>query len=236
MLFVLFFGFVVVAVVVFLQISVFGGVSVTCCAGSRNQDQPSGGGRGIGPMSSSFKRSQRKFIIFDRPDSRTRAMFGTISPVHFEEDLPLPSAAVKEKQPGESSTSKGHKVDEIHEDTEEIDALLYSDSEEEEEVSSGYHPATVSDVVSSSGSPVKKRRLNDDGASLQDTASSSCSHDSTGVDVNHIGKEDSMNISISIHETLGILRRIIPDGAEGKNPTRIIDEAISYLTFLKGCI
>ncbi|KMZ71962.1 hypothetical protein ZOSMA_171G00420 [Zostera marina] len=210
-------------------------------------------------MSSSLKHSQRRFIIFDRQGSRTRPMFGSFSPVHlrqpssvcnFEADPPLPSAVVKEKQTDESSASKEQKGDEIHEDTEEIDALLYSDSEEEEEeASSGYHPPIVSDVISSSGSPVKKRRLNDDGGvSLQDTASSSNSHDGsrgTGVDLSHIGKlskdekkspDMNISISISIHETLGILRRIIPDGAEGKNPTRIIDEAISYLMFLKGCI
>ncbi|KAG1334621.1 putative Transcription factor bHLH143 [Cocos nucifera] len=79
----------------------------------------------------------------------------------------------------ETDVSDGHGGEEMHEDTEEIDALLYSDSDEEEEEakSTGHSPvkmaAESAEEVASSTVPAKRRRVDLElDASLVDTASS----------------------------------------------------------------
>ena len=90
----------------------------------------------------------------------------------------------------------GHEVEEVHEDSEEIDALLYSDSDdddsrEEEDASTGHSPfgpmTGSSSVVASYIFPVKRKRLDEDepDALLLDTATSGGHHgDNSDLDFN----------------------------------------------------
>ncbi|GMH17387.1 hypothetical protein Nepgr_019228 [Nepenthes gracilis] len=147
----------------------------------------------------------------------------------------------------------------LHEDTEEINALLYSDDDEadcyldDEETSTGRSPTTMTachkqdcfeeaamDEVSSSASPTKRRKLsNGDCYRLvksfehEEDAESSCAE----------GKPMKFAVmgSLSgnkrpkeerIRETVNILRSIIPAG-EGKDAIMVLDEAIDYLRTLK---
>ncbi|RRT82545.1 hypothetical protein B296_00012972 [Ensete ventricosum] len=151
----------------------------------------------------------------------------------------------------------GHEVEEMHEDSEEIDALLYSDSDdddsrEEEDASTGHSPigptTGSSSEVASSIFPVKRKRLDEDEPDdlLMDTATSGGHHgDNCGLDFKNKHRIEGGNLSCvredqdrkrlkreRILETVSALRRIIP-GGEGKDAATIIDEAICYVKSLK---
>lgn len=139
------------------------------------------------------RECQRRFIIFDQAGNTTRFMFSSLTPVlrpslaskgkqpnycNLLEKLPVNNDLI-ENQSFETRISRGCEVNEMSENMEEIDALLYSDSEDEEEASTGYYSPVVSseaeEEVASSGVPTKKRRLNnefDEAGSLLDSASS----------------------------------------------------------------
>lgn len=158
--------------------------------------------------------SQKKFLVFDQSGDQTTLIFssGVGIPVHrFKPWLPSPTVAydlnreihgTKENQNchlGPIATDELMKDDgtdmqgDMHEDTEELNALLYSDddseyTEDEEVTSTGHSPSTMTthdkhkwfdgsteEVASSDGS-YRKRKLFDgaysDVPSLMDTASS----------------------------------------------------------------
>ncbi|WOL11549.1 transcription factor bHLH144-like [Canna indica] len=130
----------------------------------------------------------------------------------------------------------------MHEDTEEINALLYSDSDDkycEEEASTGHSPiepmvGTSTEVAASSVLPAAKRKRIDvdehePNASLLDTASSAGSLSyyhaidsktkSTDGKSSYVRGEDQDRKRIKrerILETIGVLRRIIDPRWEGK--------------------
>ncbi|XP_058096989.1 transcription factor bHLH143-like [Magnolia sinica] len=137
----------------------------------------------------------------------------------------------------------------MHEDTEELDALLCSDDDDEEETSTGHSPFEMAGYerkgktngnaeVASSVTPTKRRRLDEENdPSLMDTASSGKAW---------VGKDDAESSCVKgtvpssankrlrkmrIHETVAILRSIIP-GGKGKDAATILDEAIQYLKSL----
>ncbi|WOL18513.1 transcription factor bHLH143 [Canna indica] len=160
----------------------------------------------------------------------------------------------------ETNVSNRNGTEEMHEDTEEINALLYSDSDdyhEDEEASTGHSPAGASEgtsKVASSMLPAKRRRVdvNDEfDAVLIDTASSKALYcpdaptkqrnkeDSDDTksscikEVDHNRSEQDRQLKRArIRETVSILRRIIP-GAHGKDAVTVLDEAINYLKSLK---
>lgn len=147
---------------------------------------------------------------------------------------------------------------EMREDTEELDALLYSDgdsdfSEEDEETSTGHSPSTMTDnctqdLVEETGEevdnfagPNKRQKLLDGfyGATLQkETRSSLKTNEFSGLE----GEAESTcrnSNSLTgtkrkerIQETLSIMQSIFPS-LNGKGVTDAIDEAIHCLRSLK---
>ncbi|XAR48516.1 hypothetical protein NMG60_11031365 [Bertholletia excelsa] len=160
----------------------------------------------------------------------------------------------------ECDDNQGDDVDsKMHEDTEELNALLYSDdedyySEDDDEVSTGHSPSTMTandkqelfdacEEVASSGGPTKRLKLLDGGygnPALADTACSVKTHrcfneegdagSTSSGDKNLLGNKRSR--THNIRETLSMLKNIIP-GGKGKDGMVIIDEAINYLMSLK---
>eukprot|EP00262_Sarcandra_glabra_P018349 TRINITY_DN653_c0_g1_i1.p1 TRINITY_DN653_c0_g1~~TRINITY_DN653_c0_g1_i1.p1 ORF type:complete len:339 (-),score=47.23 TRINITY_DN653_c0_g1_i1:731-1747(-) len=148
--------------------------------------------------------------------------------------------------PNSNYDDSGKKGTEMHEDTEEIDALLYSDSDEE--TSTGHSPSEIGferkeqgsemhEEVASSTTPNKRRRLDGEGdKSLIDTASSAKAHsklysydDSSSA--NEASLENKRMRKERIKETVRILRSVIP-GGKRKDAVTVIDEAIRYLRTL----
>ncbi|KAF7829990.1 transcription factor bHLH143-like [Senna tora] len=151
---------------------------------------------------------------------------------------------------------------EMHEDTEEINALLYSDSdgystEDDEVTSTGHSPSTMTshdnqdifwgsnEEVASSAGKTKKRKLSDDGAydgiQLVDSASSLNPNGSFANGDDAESRCSSCNIQGSgnkkmrkerIRDVLNILQTIIPGGKE-RDPIGLLDEAIRCLKSLK---
>lgn len=125
-----------------------------------------------------FTNSQKRFLVFDHSGDQTNLILSS-SDTLFLSPGPL-SPRPDQQGSKETNVSDGHIDEEMHEDTEEIDALLYSDSDyeqEEEEASTGHSPvgmaAGSAEEVASSTVPAKRRRVDVElDASLVDTASS----------------------------------------------------------------
>ncbi|KAL5982358.1 hypothetical protein ACLOJK_016429 [Asimina triloba] len=137
----------------------------------------------------------------------------------------------------------------MHEDTEELDALLCSDDEDDEEMSTGHSPSEVAGCSSegeydskaqaaSSTPPTKRKRIDDEiDPLLMDTATSGKTRGrGDGAEFSNV--KGSIPSSISkrlrakkIRETVSLLRSIIP-GGKGKDAATVLDEAIQYLKSL----
>nr|CAD1838113.1 unnamed protein product [Ananas comosus var. bracteatus] len=132
--------------------------------------------------------SQRKFTAFDQSRNQTSLIHTSVAAPLITSQGAANPLYMDLQGSNETNVTDGNGVEEMHEDTEEIDALLYSDSEdyvdeeeakEEEEASTGHFPVIISkersieEVASSKTLPTKKRRLDSElDASLVDTASS----------------------------------------------------------------
>ncbi|KAL5992627.1 hypothetical protein ACLOJK_013546 [Asimina triloba] len=148
----------------------------------------------------------------------------------------------------------GGQGSEMHEDTEEINALLYSD-EEDEETSTGHSPSEMTgyekeeakysaEVASCALTPSKRRRLEREcDPCLLDTASSGrARHHEDDAELSCVKRSIQGGKQVRppskrvrrerIREAVGILRSIIP-GGKGKDATVVLDEAISYLKSLR---
>ncbi|CAL9208996.1 transcription factor bHLH143-like isoform X1 [Musa acuminata AAA Group] len=200
-----------------------------------------------------FDGSKKRCLVFDQI-GYGRSFFCSSS------DIPFP--CFNSMNPGfslqgstETNVSSRNEGVEMHEDTEEINALLYSDSDDEE-ASTGHSPVGAlemgSSEVASSMLPVKRRRVDVEfDASLVDTASSQVFHcpnepmryrnkdedDDTESSFvkggDHDQNADDRQLKRArIQETVGILRTIIP-GGRGKDAASVLDEAIHYLKSLK---
>ncbi|KAL7002984.1 hypothetical protein U1Q18_004144 [Sarracenia purpurea var. burkii] len=215
----------------------------------------------------SFGSPQKRFVIFDRSGSHTRLFFSALhSPAQNPNIAPTKSLdacedlhdevkaakieqnfpdSVEEKSVENPINGEGS---EMHEDTEEINALLYSDygddddSEDDDEVTStDRSPCAVkgsykkrehmeektADVGNSESS--KRQRLIDGGykkSPLMDAVSSA------ELDLDHILSTEKSRKD-KIRETLKILETLIPGEKSEKNPLMVIEEAISYLKYLK---
>lgn len=216
-------------------------------------------------------RRQKKFLVVDQSADRTTLIFssGVGDPVHclasWKRNNPNggPSMEIAGSDRAAENLSKPFVTgdtgpeSEMHEDTEELDALLYSDDgystgdEEDDEVTStGHSPSTMTcfdrredadEVASSAGTAAKKSKpwsLADTASSakrkrsveleLEDDAESSCV-DERGS--RELGNNKRVRKE-EIHETVSVLQKLIPDG-EGKDAVVVLDEAIQYLKSLK---
>lgn len=232
--------------------------------------------------------TQRRFIIFDQSRNQTRLFLSPIRPpaqniivvpTKFLDACDMGSKGQPDKmvqnfptKPTIQEKSDEIKIigegSEMHEDTEEINALLYSDddgddgddSEEDEVTSTDRSPFTIkgesykkrehmeeTTAEDASSDGVRKRRKLIDGgykkSSLMDTVSSakpeyeddvdssSAKGRTQGEDLDSIigTKQSSKD---KIRETVKFLECLIPS-VKSKDPLSVIEEAISYLKYLK---
>ncbi|KAK9266166.1 hypothetical protein L1049_000013 [Liquidambar formosana] len=159
---------------------------------------------------------QKRFLIFDQSQNETRLIFSSVYPsaqhptflptkpvcandLHQEEHAAEVDQVYLTKPILHDESDENHingEGSEMHEDTEEINALLYSDAdddddyygEDDEEISTGHSPIAIkgsyeeqdlveviTEEVASSDGPTKRQKLLDGGynkSSLLDTASS----------------------------------------------------------------
>lgn len=162
---------------------------------------------GLGDSNTNPGSAQKRFVVFDQSGDQTTLIFSSGSgPLNYLPSWsPNPFVWNKEfgmkgettRAPGQYSDDESRKEDvasEMHEDTEELDALLYSDddddnhnAEDDEVTSTGHSPSTMTgcdkqesfeecgEEVASSSWPIKRQKLfNGDYKvpSLMDTASS----------------------------------------------------------------
>lgn len=169
--------------------------------------------RDLGASGTGSGCAPKRFLVFDQSGDKTNLIFssGIGTPVNcLPSWLPKPSNAfnLNKEEAGtkrDASISGPFSLDEfneqdneddvrseMHEDTEELDALLYSDdenaySEDDEVTSTGYSPSTMAaydklelskesgEEVASSARPAKRQKFSDGGydmPSLMDAASS----------------------------------------------------------------
>ncbi|KAL5714320.1 hypothetical protein ACHQM5_016300 [Ranunculus cassubicifolius] len=213
---------------------------------------------------------QKRFIVFDQSGNGTKLSYSSLlasqapkqslengvlvnrcgSPQKGPEvirDLVARHHPVLDDELNEHQSSR--EESEMHEDTEEIDALLYSDDSDcdDDETSTAHSPSEEdTEEVSSRFDSTKRKRLRDEvdeQSLLRDTASSSdLSEFEDGADSSYVnGRVQATPYALegnkrakreTIRDSVKILQNIIPDG-KGKNTALTLDDAIKYLRFLK---
>lgn len=233
-------------------------------------------GNGVKATQNAISESrQKRFVIFDQSGNQTILYFGPLcstgqnpivtpknsvgacdlgdegTTVNMEQNFPI-KVAMQEKTDKDGATGGRS---EMHEDTDEINALLYSDdydvgdSEEEDEVTSTdrspfvikgcykkrEHEEEITAELTNPGSPVKRQRMIDGGYTK---SFAKLGAESSGAKGRNQGREldstlgNKQSRKDEIRETLKILESLIPV-VKSKDPLVVIDEAISYLKYLK---
>lgn len=216
---------------------------------------------------------RKKFFIFDRSGAETRMILSSLSP-------PITNQTATASKLGNFNflrseqacpevndlfeSNEDHIIGEgsdYHEDTEEINALLYSDNDDvsnnqrdggdEDEVSTGRSPLTLEndsdDEVNSLICPPKRQKSLAFGSSNKLSSMATepkemlppgLYEDESVVDVNTCSEESCPAVGTKrsrrdkIRNKLRMLENLIP-GSKGKDPLLIIEEAIDYLKSLK---
>ncbi|XP_074312825.1 transcription factor bHLH143-like [Silene latifolia] len=234
---------------------------------------------------------ERKFLIFDQSGNETRLMFSSLCPglqsmpaMHttcpFFPEMSFSKQFDANKLLPERQTRKAEQLcsmkpviyeefgeneildEECREDTEEINALLYSDDddashddddyddEDDDEVSSGHSPliedgacnkqekqqeSDFEDDVAISSISLKKRKTLDGEREQQNLAPAKI-HSGDFISDLCEGTGPSIESKrprkTKIYETLKVLESILPE-LKNKDPVTILDEAICYLKCLK---
>ncbi|CAH9081806.1 unnamed protein product [Cuscuta epithymum] len=205
---------------------------------------------------------QKRILIFDQSGDQTRLFIG---PSFYQSELLLSKKTfggyetyndhtkpIVEAQPNISFPQSSCKESETHEDSEDINALLYSDDsygndDDDDVTSTGHSPfmeiAYEEEMASSDDGPLSKRqRLYDDSGdkkSFTDTVKSG----NSPLTCSNQGKEGSSCVKgspnesdrekrLKIRKKLKMLRGLIM-GVNSDDPLVVIDEAISYLNLLR---
>ncbi|KAK9080835.1 hypothetical protein SSX86_000593 [Deinandra increscens subsp. villosa] len=201
---------------------------------------------------------QKKFLVFDQSGDQKTLMYSLgVRPSLTRHQFPsfnspkpqFGSHTVCVEKPTTQNDGIGSES-EMREDTEELNALLYSDDDTDydDEKSTGQSPSSMvgcreqkrklesgeEEEVASSGGPLKRRKN-----ALADTASSGKS----GINCSGNGmfEEEYDGFTYSnkqlriekMKETINLLQNLIPGDSNGKNAIMVIDEAIHYLRNLK---
>lgn len=226
-----------------------------------------------------LKSSQKRLLVFDQSGNQTRLLRCAL-PLQY----PSTVAGQASKLPDLHDLEKGFRKDdvipdkfllgecfdenhlngeesEMHEDTEEINALLYSDEDDDgdcesddEIMSTGHSPFPIGEMcnkieleeINSDDGPRKRQRLLDGGyckSSLVDTVSFTdnkrpVKDENLPESNNSIKQEMGSDLSNEqskkdkIRTALKILENVVP-GAKGKEALLLLDEAIDYLKLLK---
>lgn len=222
---------------------------------------------------------QQRYLIFHQSGHKTNLVLNSLiaSPaqnLNLENSSPTERCGSQQKESqakrdeialrclwktdGFSENHETSEESEMHEDTEEIDALLYTDSEysdadADEETSTAHSPCDQNqeeceesaDEVTSHVRSKRKRPVGeeDEGSFLRDTASSlglsEYKDDAESVFMDGRGEENWCSSAANrrlkkgkIWDAMSTLQSIIP-GEKGKDTTLILDDAIKYLRFLQ---
>ncbi|KAK9690599.1 hypothetical protein RND81_09G139900 [Saponaria officinalis] len=224
---------------------------------------------------------ERKFLVFDQSGNETRLMFSSVTPTlcpmwnpqvvsakQFDTSKLLGGQAGKDEHVCTKTSviceesGENESLDEeleMREDTEEINALLYSDDDDED----NEYEDEDDDVVSSGRSPLERESDIDDEVAISSVSSKrrktlEGGHEKVAL-INTTISEERNSASEKIHSTdfvsavdegtipnlgskrprkdkidvtLKVLESLLP-GLNNKNPVVILDEAIRYLKCLK---
>ncbi|VFQ62256.1 unnamed protein product [Cuscuta campestris] len=179
--------------------------------------------------------AQRKFLVFDQSGNQTRLVYRSSASASW---LLKPSTTPIDPTPflSDECVQENNEGMEMHqEDSEELDALLYSDDSDsdpdssgDEVISSGHSPSAHGNEPREEG-PTKRQKLLEGRyapigrSGLEDDAESSCGN------TNNRRKRSRKE---KIRKTLCVLQNIVP-GGKGKGTIEVIDETIRYLKGLK---
>ncbi|RAL40621.1 hypothetical protein DM860_006691 [Cuscuta australis] len=181
--------------------------------------------------------ARRRFLVFDQSGNQTRLVYSSSANASW---LLKPSTAPIDPTPflGDECVQENNEGMEMHqEDSEELDALLYSDDSDsdsdsdssgDEVISSGHSPSKHGNKPGEEG-PTKRQKLLEGHyapfgrSELEDDAESSCGN------TNNCRKRSKKE---KIRKTLWVLQNIVP-GGKGKGAMGVIDETIRYLKSLK---
>nr|QDF82455.1 transcription factor bHLH143-like isoform X3 [Cymbidium goeringii] len=188
----------------------------------------------------------KRFLVFDHSGDQISVKFSSVANPFQSLNPTLPSSTARYAYASNSHGS--NKQAEMHEDTEEIDALLYSDSEfsfESEEASTGHSPLNMNEEVTIHPIPAKRRKLNVNHSavdeSLNETVSSARASNfpktpsDDNADISYFDSGSNLDESDkeeSIETIVKVLRSIIP-GGDAMDAAAVLDEAILYLKSLK---
>ncbi|CAH8363317.1 unnamed protein product [Eruca vesicaria subsp. sativa] len=214
-----------------------------------------------------LESSQKGLMIFDQSGNQTRLLRCPF-PLRFPSLAAAEPVKLSEFQHGlDKGFSEDHvtlkefdencvngKESEMHEDTEEINALLYSDddyeeddddceSDDDEVMSTGHSPYQVCNkrALEEIDSPCKRQKLLVDKVdNISGSSSSSSLVSSTKLPESNISTKEDTGSGLSneqsrkdkIRTALKILESIVP-GAKGNEALSLLDEAIDYLKLLK---
>ncbi|KAL3620971.1 hypothetical protein CASFOL_035883 [Castilleja foliolosa] len=199
------------------------------------------------PIDASSAPQEKKFLIFDRSGNHTRLFFRPSFSLQNQViassdklnvasrmDEQFLSNPLTEEKWDENDLNDGES--EMLEDSEEIDALLYSDSDDDDEYDDEENDEVTSTMhapfVIEEGSP-KRQRLLDGGYNKSSLVSFECPSDRAGS-CNYNGIDSSeIDKKVKIRETLKILESIIPGSRSNKDPVSVIEKAIGYLESMR---
>ncbi|KAI0495292.1 hypothetical protein KFK09_025442 [Dendrobium nobile] len=202
------------------------------------------------PASSSSRLNastpSKRFVVYDHSGDQRSLIFSSVNDPFQTLNPTLPSSNASYAFASNSHSNNKH--EEMHEDTEEIDALLYSDSEfsfDSEEASTGHSPLNMKEEEVMVSIPPKRRKLDLNHSSIDesliDTASSAIASNFQEIpsyddaDMNYVdcgSNLDDESRDKQFQTIVKALRRIIP-GGDAMDTAAVLDEAISYLKSLK---
>ncbi|KAL0721398.1 hypothetical protein Bca4012_035997 [Brassica carinata] len=213
-----------------------------------------------------LESSNKGLMIFDQSGNQTRLLRCPF-PIRFPSLKAAEPVKLSELQHGlEKGFREDHvtlkefdekcvngKESEMHEDTEEINALLYSDdedydeyddceSEDDEVMSTGHSPYQVCNKRSFEelDTPCKRQKLTDKVENISGSSSSLVGSKDEKLPESNISTKEDTGSGLSdeqsrkdkIRTALKILESIVP-GAKGNEALSLLDEAIDYLKLLK---
>ncbi|KAL0792161.1 hypothetical protein Bca101_063538 [Brassica carinata] len=184
------------------------------------------------PDGGALESSKKGLMILDQSGNQTRLL---------QCPFPLTAEPVKLQRGVEEFDEKyiNGKESEMHEDTEEINALLYSDdgeedceSDDDEVMSTGHSPYSVEQVCNKRqleeiDGPCKRQKLIENISGSSSLLVGTSTKEDTGS-----GLSNEQSRKNKIHTALKILESIVP-GAKGNQALLLLDEAIDYLKLLK---
>ncbi|KAL8225477.1 hypothetical protein R6Q57_018034 [Mikania cordata] len=189
--------------------------------------------------------AQKKFFVFDQSNNRTTMVYTTPTIKYnlMRKDISIIDKPKDTRCSNPFLDDEINEANEMQEDTEELNALLYSDDDDDDdgEHSTGHSPDLKMgfgdhdvEEVASSTRFLKRHKLDTGGyhiISPEDTSSSGKCVE-TGIFDVESGSFRTCKMD-KVRETINIVQNLIPGGKRSRDAMVILDEAIDYLRILK---